>query len=84
MPGLPELADRLAHDRRPPLILMHGVSGSGKTWHSQRLLERLGAVRLRSDVERSACSASRPGNPAPAYPAASTPGSRRADPGPAA
>ncbi len=47
-----ELADRLAHDRRPALILMHGVSGSGKTWHSQRLLERLGAVRLRSDVER--------------------------------
>ncbi len=46
------LADRLAHDRRPALILMHGVSGSGKTWHSQRLLERLGAVRLRSDVER--------------------------------
>jgi predicted kinase len=47
-----DLADRLAHDRRPALILMHGVSGSGKTWHSQKLLEGLGAVRLRSDVER--------------------------------
>ncbi len=46
------LADRLAHDRRPVLVLMHGVSGSGKTWQSQRLLESLGAVRLRSDVER--------------------------------
>jgi uncharacterized protein len=47
-----ELADRLAHDRHPALILMHGVSGSGKTWYSQQLLERLGAIRLRSDVER--------------------------------
>jgi aminoglycoside phosphotransferase family enzyme/predicted kinase len=47
-----ELADRLAHDRHPALILMHGVSGSGKTWYSRQLLERLGAVRLRSDVER--------------------------------
>ncbi len=47
-----DLADRLAHDRHPALILMHGVSGSGKTWYSQQLLERLGAVRLRSDVER--------------------------------
>ena len=46
-----DLADRLAHDRRPALILMHGVSGSGKTWYSQKLLEGLGAVRLRSDVE---------------------------------
>lgn len=47
-----DLAERLAHQRRPALILMHGVSGSGKTWHSQKLLESLGAVRLRSDVER--------------------------------
>lgn len=47
-----KLADRLAHDRHPALILMHGVSGSGKTWYSQQMLERLGAVRLRSDVER--------------------------------
>lgn len=36
----------------PALILMHGYSGSGKTWVSSRLLERLGAVRLRSDIER--------------------------------
>ena len=38
--------------RAPAIILMHGLSGSGKTWVSQALLERLGAVRLRSDVER--------------------------------
>jgi hypothetical protein len=46
------LADRLAHDRRPALVLMHGVSGSGKTWLSQHLLEQLGGIRLRSDVTR--------------------------------
>ena len=50
--GYLDLAGRLASERRPRLILMHGVSGSGKTWHSQPLMERLGAVRLRSDVER--------------------------------
>lgn len=38
---------------RPPVILFtHGVSGSGKTRASQTLLERVPAVRLRSDVER--------------------------------
>jgi aminoglycoside phosphotransferase family enzyme/predicted kinase len=46
------LAIRLAHASSPALILMHGVSGSGKTLLSQYLLEDLGAVRLRSDVER--------------------------------
>ncbi|MBL8848541.1 MAG: AAA family ATPase [Planctomycetaceae bacterium] len=38
--------------RRPALFITHGVSGSGKTSFSQRLLERVGAVRVRSDVER--------------------------------
>jgi uncharacterized protein len=47
-----ELADLLADDRHPALLLMHGVSGSGKTWLSQQLLEQLGALRLRSDVTR--------------------------------
>lgn len=47
-----KLAHRLAHDRRPALVLMHGVSGAGKTWLSQHLLEQLGAIRLRSDVVR--------------------------------
>jgi len=47
-----ELAESLAAERRPLLVLMHGVSGSGKTTMSQALLERSGAVRLRSDVER--------------------------------
>ncbi|NTV94314.1 MAG: AAA family ATPase [Thiobacillus sp.] len=47
-----DLAERLGRPGHPALLLMHGYSGSGKTWLSQRLLEDLGALRLRSDVER--------------------------------
>jgi hypothetical protein len=50
--GYLELAERLALERGPALVLMHGVSGTGKTTVAQELLERLGAVRVRSDVER--------------------------------
>jgi uncharacterized protein len=40
-------------ERRPPfLAITHGLSGSGKTWGTQAVLERVGAIRLRSDVER--------------------------------
>ena len=46
------LARSLAAPGSPALMLMHGLSGSGKTAVSQRLLEKLGAVRIRSDVER--------------------------------
>jgi predicted kinase len=35
---------------------MHGFSGSGKTTVSQAVLERIGAVRIRSDVERKRLS----------------------------
>lgn len=34
------------------ILLMHGYSGTGKTTVSTRLVDRLGAIRLRSDVER--------------------------------
>lgn len=39
---------------RPPgqLVLMCGLSGSGKSWVAERLVPRLGAIRLRSDVLR--------------------------------
>lgn len=47
-----EVADRIARPARPALILMHGVSGSGKSWVSERLIENLGVVRARSDLER--------------------------------
>ncbi len=46
------LATRITLRPAPALLLMHGVSGSGKTWLSQSLLERLPAIRVRSDVER--------------------------------
>jgi len=46
----------LAHDclarRRPALIITHGLPGSGKSSFAQLALERLGAIRVRSDVER--------------------------------
>lgn len=34
------------------LILTHGFSGSGKSFFSRAIVEALGAVRIRSDVER--------------------------------
>ena len=48
---------RLAHaslqPREPtPLIITHGLSGSGKSWLSERLLRIIGAVRIRSDLAR--------------------------------
>jgi uncharacterized protein len=36
----------------PRLLLMSGLSGSGKTWLARQLAERLSAVHIRSDVER--------------------------------
>lgn len=46
------LAQRYMAPPTPCLILMHGYSGTGKTTVSTPLVERLGAIRLRSDVER--------------------------------
>lgn len=47
------LARQLAFEPpRPRLLITHGLSGSGKTYLSQGLLEHSGALRLRSDVER--------------------------------
>jgi hypothetical protein len=47
-----ELAWEQIQPPRRALWLMQGVSGSGKTRFSQEFLERFGAIRLRSDVER--------------------------------
>jgi uncharacterized protein len=45
-------ARRATLSGKPWLLLMHGLSGSGKTTVSQRVVESLGALRLRSDIER--------------------------------
>ena len=47
-----DVARRWFTPRRPMLLLMHGFSGSGKTWLSQQLLGQLPAIRVRSDIER--------------------------------
>lgn len=46
------LAAALADGANPRLAITHGLPGSGKSHVAQQLLERVGAVRLRSDVER--------------------------------
>lgn len=46
------LAQRFTKPRRRALVIMHGLSGSGKTFVSQGLVEATGMLRLRSDVER--------------------------------
>ncbi len=47
-----ELAKAFTRPPQPFMLITHGLSGSGKSWHSGQLLESLDAVRLRSDVER--------------------------------
>jgi aminoglycoside phosphotransferase family enzyme/predicted kinase len=46
------VAGRLVRGRRPALVITHGVTGSGKSWLSERLVAVLPAVRIRSDLER--------------------------------
>ena len=50
--GYMALGQSYLQPARMRLILMHGVSASGKSWVSQALLESIGAIRLRSDRER--------------------------------
>lgn len=50
------LAANCLKKRQAALIIMHGLPGCGKTTVSQIALERLQAVRIRSDVERKRLS----------------------------
>ena len=45
-------ATQATRPRRRLLILMHGLSGSGKTTVAQAILESIGAIRIRADIER--------------------------------
>jgi len=47
-----KLTEHYYRERHPAVFLMHGVSGSGKSYLSERLAEAVGAIRIRSDVER--------------------------------
>ena len=46
------IAQTYARPPRPAIVITHGLAGSGKTTLSQPLLERLRAIRIRTDVER--------------------------------
>ncbi|MES9855791.1 MAG: AAA family ATPase [Sedimenticola sp.] len=47
-----DLAEHYTELNTPALVITHGLSGSGKSTQAAHCLERLPAVRLRSDVER--------------------------------
>lgn len=51
-PAYVDLAATLVDTPPPTLYLMHGFSGSGKTWVSDRLVGKFPALRVRSDLER--------------------------------
>ncbi len=52
----------VAFVKRPTatLIIMHGLSGSGKSWLSEQLIPRICAVRVRSDLERKRLAGAHP------------------------
>ena len=45
-------ADHDAQRMQPSLLIMHGLSGSGKTAVSHRIVEESQTIRIRSDIER--------------------------------
>jgi len=50
--GYLTLAARCAESNARAVVITRGPSGSGKTTRSQALLELVGAIRIRTDVER--------------------------------
>lgn len=51
-----DIAINYALTSSPKLILMNGFSGSGKSKVAKRICEKIGAIRIRSDVERKRLS----------------------------
>ena len=47
-----DMALRQIARRNPLLVVMSGLSGSGKTWVAEQLMNAMPAVRIRSDIER--------------------------------
>ena len=56
-----KLAQGYTRQSRPKLILTRGLSASGKSTLTQPLLECIGAIRIRSDVERKRLFRIKPG-----------------------
>ncbi|NQV25280.1 MAG: AAA family ATPase [Rhodopirellula sp.] len=50
--GYLSIAGHDAAETTPAILIMHGLSGSGKTAVSQRIVECSSAIRIRSDIER--------------------------------
>ena len=46
------LAGAVSSPPHPVLLITHGVTGSGKTTRAQAVVDSMGAIRIRSDVER--------------------------------
>lgn len=46
------LAEQDTHAPTPFLFIMHGLSGSGKSTVAQKIVEQIGAIQIRSDIER--------------------------------
>jgi aminoglycoside phosphotransferase family enzyme/predicted kinase len=46
------LANQYLEKKSISLIIAYGLSGSGKSTYTEKILESIGAVRIRSDVER--------------------------------
>jgi aminoglycoside phosphotransferase family enzyme/predicted kinase len=46
------LAERYTQPPQPRMMITHGFSGSGKSFFARPLAESLGAIQLRSDIER--------------------------------
>lgn len=61
-PNYLDVARAWAQPTQPFLVLMHGLSGSGKTSVAGELMQLLPALRVRSDVERKRRNLSVPGN----------------------
>ena len=58
-------AKRWGERPQASLAIMHGVSGSGKSFTAANLVREHGAIRLRSDLERKRMFGVSPGHPAP-------------------
>jgi predicted kinase len=46
------VAKEFMSERQPALLLTHGLTASGKSWLSERLVPTIHAVRVRADLER--------------------------------